>query len=76
MATTTCEVAWLLYLLKDLHISHDKPVLMYCDNQAALHISANPVFHERSNHIEANCHIERYKILDGTLKTFYVSSRN
>ena len=75
MATTTCEVTWLLYLLRDLHVPHQKPVLLYCDNQAALHISANPMFHERSKHIKANCHIVRNKILDGTIKTFYVSSR-
>ena len=49
---------------------------MYCDNQVALHISANLVFHKSSKHIGANCHIVRNKILDGTLKTFYVSSRN
>lgn len=76
MATIACEVTWLLYLLRDLHIPHGKPVLMYCDNQVALHISANLVFHERSKHIEADCHIVRNNILDGTLKTFYISSRN
>ena len=76
MATTTCEVTWLLYLLRDLHIPHEKLVLMYCDNQAALDISTNPAFLERSKHIEADCHIVRNKILDGTLETFYVSSRN
>ena len=76
MASTTCEVTWLLYLLKDLHVSSDKLVLMYCDNQAALHISAKPFFHERSKHIEADCHIVRNRVLDGTIKTFHVSSRN
>ena len=25
MALTTCEVLWLLYLLKDFHVSHDRP---------------------------------------------------
>ena len=72
MAKTTCEVTWLLYLLRDLDVSYERPVLMYCENQAALHISANPVFHERSKHIEANCHIVRNKVLDGTIKTFCV----
>ena len=76
MVATTCEVTWLLYLLKDLHVSHDKLVLMYCDNLAALHISANPVFHERSKHIEADCLIVRNRVLDGTIKTFHVPSRN
>ena len=70
------KVTWLLYLLRDLHIPHQKPILLYCDIQATLHISVNPVFHERSKHIEADCHIVRNKILDGIIKTFYVSSRN
>ena len=76
MVTTTSEVTWLLFLLKDLHVKHDKPVLLYCDNQVALHIAANPVFHERSKHIEADCHIVRNKVLDGTIKNFHVASKN
>ena len=76
MATTTCELTWILHLLQDLHIKHDKPVLLYCDNQVALHIAANLVFHERSKHIEADCHVVRNRIIDGTLKTFYVSTKN
>ena len=76
MATTTYELTWILHLLQDLHVKHLRPALMYCDNQAALHIAANPVFHERSKHIEADCHVVRNKILEGTLKTFYVSTKD
>ncbi|XP_014489808.1 uncharacterized protein LOC106752611 [Vigna radiata var. radiata] len=31
LATTTCELQWLTYLLNDLHISFRQPALLYCD---------------------------------------------
>ena len=76
MATTTCELTWILHLLQDLHVKHDRPVLLYYDNHAALHIASNSVFHERSKHIEVDCHVVRNKIINGTLKTFYISTKN
>ena len=76
MASTTFEVTWILFLLRDLQAKHEKSVLLYCDNQVALHRATNPVFHERSKHIEADCHIVRNRVLDGTIKTFHVASKN
>lgn len=75
MATTCCEVTWIRYLLADLEVSHVQPVQLYCDNKAALHIAANPIFHERTKHIEIDCHIVREKIQKGLICTKYIQSQ-
>ena len=76
MATVTSEVVWLLALLKTFGLDHNQPATLYCDSKAALYIAANPVFHERTKHIEVDCHYIRSKIQDGVIKTFHVPTRH
>ncbi|XP_019103857.1 uncharacterized mitochondrial protein AtMg00810-like [Beta vulgaris subsp. vulgaris] len=74
MALTTCEVTWLSALLKDLGLKQLPPTVLKCDNKAALAIAANPVLHERTKHVELDCHYVREKIQAGTITTSHVSS--
>ena len=74
LASLTCEIQWLHYILKDLHITFTKPTSVYCDNKSAIHLAQNPTFHERTKHIEIDCHLIREKIERGLIKLFPISS--
>lgn len=76
MALTTCEVKWLSSLLKDLGLKNLPPTILKCDNKAALAIAANPVQHEKTKHVDIDCHFVRDQLKDGFIKTEYTSSNN
>ena len=75
MAHTSCELKWIKYLLEELRFIVKLPMTMHCDNQAAIYIASNPVFYERTKHIEVNCHITQEKVEDGVIATPYVYTR-
>ena len=58
MANATSEVIWIRNLLKLLRILIATGVV-HCDNQAAIYVAVNLVFHERTKHIEVDCHFVR-----------------
>lgn len=54
-STTTCEAIWLLKLLVNLFMQKMKATSVYCDNQSCIKLYENPVFHDRSKHIDIRC---------------------
>ena len=76
IADTAFELLWLRWLLKNLGVSTSSVTPFYCDNQSAIHIAHNDVFHEWTKHIEIYCHFIRYHLVHGALKLISVSSKD
>lgn len=49
MAMAIRDLQWILYLLSDLIFIQTQVVPLYCDSRSALHITENPVFHDKQN---------------------------
>jgi len=73
MAFATSELIWIRSFLASLGV-FPAPMTLYCDSQAALHIARNPVFHERTKHIEIDCHFVREKLEAGILHLAHVGT--
>ena len=71
---SVCEIMWLHQLLVEVGTKTLVPAKLWCDNQVALHIASNLVFHKRTKHIEIDCHFVREKIQLGLISTGYVKT--
>ena len=76
MQQATSEITWLVNLLEELNVTTLKPVTLHCDNQSAIQIAKNPVYHERTKHIEIDCHFTREKLMEGLIQLTYLPTQN
>ena len=76
MRKLTSELIWIKNLMRDLGIETTTPITMHCDNQAAIHIASNNVFHERTKHIEVDCHKVRQAVEQKIILPCYTRSED
>ena len=74
MTQSVCKIMWVRQLLMEVGIETLVPTKLWCDNQAAMHIASNPVFHERTKYIEIYYHFVREKIQLVLIFTRYVKT--
>ncbi|PNY14773.1 glutamate receptor-like protein [Trifolium pratense] len=67
LADATSELHWLWWLLNDIAVTQSSATMLHCDNRSAIQISHNDVFHERTKHIEIDCHLVRHHVTNGTI---------
>jgi histone deacetylase 1/2 len=62
LANAAAEVMWVRKLLSELGVPHPSAGRLWCDNLGATYLSANPVFHARTKHIEIDFHFVREQV--------------
>ena len=62
-------------MLKDIGITFDEPVIIYCDNTSIVSMSKNPVLHSKTTHIAIKYHILRKKVAEKKIKLEYINTK-
>ena len=73
LVVTVAELLQLMHLLHDLKIPTLHQLLL-CNNKTAIFYSYNPIFHQRTKHVELDYHFLREYVVAGKLCTQYVPS--
>jgi hypothetical protein len=60
--------------MQELHHPIETLTIVYCDNVYAVYLSANPVHHRHTKHIELNIHFFREKVALGIVHVLHVPS--
>lgn len=74
MALVAQQLIWIKILLSEMGFPITRPMELHCNNKAAIYISTNPVFHERTKHIEIDCHFIRERVLSKEIHLAYTKS--
>ncbi|KAK8943245.1 hypothetical protein KSP39_PZI009083 [Platanthera zijinensis] len=74
MSHTVAEIMWVRQNLCEIGYPVQDLTPLWCDNQGAIQIATNPVFHERTKNIEVDCHFVREKYEEGLISLKHVKT--
>jgi hypothetical protein len=72
--TAATQVIWMAQLLDELLGRELEVVELKVDSKSALVLARNPVFHERSKHIDLRHHFIQNYLLEGTVSATYINT--
>ena len=75
IADIVAELIWLKFLLRELGLASMASTL-WCDNLGATYLTANPVFHARTKHVEVDYHFVREQATQGKLNVKFISTND
>lgn len=76
LALGKTEVLWIQALLTELKFKTETTPVMWCDNQSAISLATNPVYHAKTKHIELDIHFIREKIAAKQISISFVPSED
>ncbi|XP_031267467.1 secreted RxLR effector protein 161-like [Pistacia vera] len=69
------EAVWLKGILSEPNLTNGK-VTIYSDSQSAIHLSKNPVYHERTKHVDVRYHFVRDLVASGEIDLKKIAIEN
>ena len=72
VAEAVREAIWERTFLTEIGVDVSGPVAIGCDSESAIKLSADPVYHERTKHIDVRTHMIRDHVRRGTIALLFV----
>jgi hypothetical protein len=69
-----CEALWLRKLLLGLFKQELEATMIHCDNQSCIKLSNNPMFHDRSKHVDIRYHFIRDCVQRRAMRLDYIQT--
>ena len=72
----TTQAIWLRDVLNDLGEVQANATVLYCDNMSAIAMTRNPVFHQKTRHINRKIHFVREAVQGGIIDMKFCRSED
>ena len=76
LGTLASEIIWILKILKDVGVNNLVPVNTFCDNESAIKLALNLIFHDKTKHFEVDVHFIREKISKRIIKLLDINTKD